>query len=436
MTATSPSEQVAPAPKTLLTKVAGSIALVALAAVFFEASVDLIPDAPIIGYITPLRALIGLGLLSLIILRPAPSSWFTILDGPLLGLAVLAYFSVRYTSASGSQLRLVLTGIAIYYLVVGFRRIVPGSQPAVGQLALVALIAPVAVALQQAASQTSTGFCRAALDGTKESCTDAGAVVRVIGTHTNPNLLSAFILLLTPIAALVLVRRRFSQQFAVTYLVLVGAVVALALTFSRNALLAGIAAICTYLVLKKPTKLRLIIGGIGTALSVCGALWVFHTGATLGIRETLYAMAARVIRENPNGVGLGRAGSVLQVRFNGEHGFAHAHNLWLNWLMETGPVGLLIWVAIPLLTAYVVVRAALRRRPDAPLIAAALVGFWIAGLADHPANAARIAWTMWLVLGLAAASLTAPKFLRDRTEVATPDSRATHQPPKAGILGD
>lgn len=421
---------------TIRTKVAGLTAFAAIAAVILESAVDLVPDDPIIGYITPLRLLIAIGLIALVVLKPRPAHWFTILDAPLLALAVLSYLSVRYTSAPGYEFRLVITGIAIYYLVIGFRRLTAGSQPVMGHLAMVALIPAVGVALQQAANQTSTGFCRAALDGTRESCADAGAMVRVIGTHTNPNLLAAFLLLLTPIAALTLVRTRFSQQHAVTYLVLVGAVVALIFTFSRNALLAAIAAVCTYLILKNPTRKRLTIGGTIGSLAVVGALWIFHTGATLGIRESLYAMSARIIREHPNGVGLGRAGSVLQVRFNGEHGFAHAHNLWLNWLMETGPVGLLVWIAIPLLTGYVVLRAALQRRADAPLIAASLIGFWIAGLADHPSNAARISWAMWIVLGMASASLSAPRFRRDTPEESQPPGRSTHNTSNAGILGD
>lgn len=105
------------------------------------------------------------------------------------------------------------------------------------------------------------------------------------------------------------------------------------------------------MVLRRPTRYRLLISGAATVAAVGIAAVV--TGGRFGVRNDVWAAAARLVVDEPFGVGPGRAGALLDAAIAGDELFAHARNLWLNWAVEAGVAGLLAVLALTAVAALV-----------------------------------------------------------------------------------
>jgi len=130
-----------------------------------------------------------------------------------------------------------------------------------------------------------------------------------------------------------------------------------------------------------------------------------------------------VARDNPTtGVGLGRAGDALRAAGDPGAHYRHSHNLWLTWLVEAGPLAFLAWVWIAGWLLWRGYRAVGRGRALAASSLAAVTGFFIFCLFDHPSNAERIATAFWFVAALVASGVRPPDrlwpFDRRRTAAA------------------
>jgi hypothetical protein len=102
--------------------------------------------------------------------------------------------------------------------------------------------------------------------------------------------------------------------------------------------------------------------------------------------------------------------------------YRHAHNLWLTWLAEAGPLAFVAWLWIAGWLLWRGYRAAGRGRVLAASSLAAVTGFFIFSLFDHPANVERIATAFWFIAALIAAGVRPPErlwpFDRRRTAAA------------------
>jgi len=376
-----------------------TIALLCMGLVFFESVADILPDGTIFWLVTPSRALIGLGLLCGVLVAPAPSMWRTWLDIPMGVLVVASLVASFGNGESMSSWRWVLTGVSFYYLVVIVRRMHPDTHRAAMVLGLLAVAVCALTALRQAANETPTGFCRAPLSGMSYSCEQPGALVRVIGTFSNPNLLAAFLLLCLPLAWLA-VDEWLNRTVRITgYLVVALGYLALVDTWSRAAIAAAVLGALTVVVLRRPTGRRLRIGSVLIGVGFLAAVVVVLV-AGVGNRAQVWTEAVGLAVRHPLGVGVGRAGALLDEAIPGDMQFQHAHNTWLNWLVEAGWLGFLAVVAVTLLTAWRIWRSALGGSRVAAAAGAGLFGFAVMSLADHPANAFRIALGFYFVLGL------------------------------------
>lgn len=124
-------------------------------------------------------------------------------------------------------------------------------------------------------------------------------------------------------------------------------------------------------------------------------------------------------RSGGDHVGLGRAGPLLATAIPGEEQFRHAHNLWLNWAVETGYLGLAGILGVTVGAAVITVHAIRRGAGvDVAALGAGLAGFAVFSLADHPANAARISVAMWAALGLLAGLVGRARLQREQVEHA------------------
>ncbi|MEU1336196.1 O-antigen ligase family protein [Streptomyces sp. NPDC005827] len=420
-------------------KVVQFVPLAALAVLLLDSATDFFPDDPIAGILTPARLTLLLGLVALLVPpeRARLRDFRTRLDLPV---ALLVAAAVAATYGGGhptAPLRGLLTVVATYYLVVGVRRTRPESWRAVGLLALAGVTAASTSAFSQVTNGTSTGFCRTGLL-TDVAC-DAGGgdvLVRATGTFANPNLLGACLVLLLPFALLaaVAVDERTART-AIVVMVLIG-YGALVTTFSRAEYVAAAAGLLVLggaywlaprLADRARRRVLAVVGGLGL-LATAGVIWgVSRAGDSLGVRGQAWRAALRVARQNPLGVGLGRSGDAISAAAPGGRVFVHAHNLWLNWLVETGPLGLLAVLSMTVVAWASAGRAAREKSVPGTFGLASLTGFFLAGMLDDPANLDRISVLFWLVLGVVMAEApagwrrrpAAPVVLDDDTIVLT-----------------
>ncbi|GAA2463531.1 O-antigen ligase family protein [Streptomyces macrosporus] len=432
------SNRTAPAGSGLPHAAARATPFVAAAVVVLDCATDFLSDTPLIGVVTPLRLALAAGLVALLVTGVRLRTFRTRLDLPI-GLLLLA--SAGTTVVGGhatAPLRGLLTAVAGYYLIVAVRRSRPESWRAFGLLALVCVAAVGTTAFAQVTNETPTGFCRTGLL-TEVDCdaSGSGTLIRAVGTFANPNLLAAFLVLFTPVALLAV--GAVAERTARAVVVLVGVIgyAAVLTTFSR----AGYVAAATGLLVlgtayrlapRLDERRRRLAAGLCLAALAAGAvvIWVVsRAGTALGVRGQAWRAALDIASADPLGVGLGRAGAVISAATPGDRVFAHAHNLWLNWLVEAGVAGL---SAVLLITATALVCAARAAREKSVVGTAglaALVGFFLVGMADHPANLDRVDMLFWLVLGLVMAE--APDRWRRRAAAPSPATTAAVRSPAA-----
>ncbi|WP_433289617.1 O-antigen ligase family protein [Pseudonocardia sp. CA-142604] len=400
-----------------------TVAVLCMAAVLLEATADLLPDEPVVWVLTPVRLVLGAGLVAAAVAGLRPGQWRTPLDPAIGALLLAAALGTVLAGQPWAAWRGVLTAVAAYYLVVGVRRSVPDAGPAFGLLALVGVAVAGTVAARQAAAGTATGFCRGAIDGSADVC-GPDAVIRAVGTFSNPNLLAAFLVLLLPVAAAGAAQLADrTSRLVGTALVVVG-YAAVLLTASRGGIVAAVAGAAVFVVLRRGHGRAFPIGGrlrpgravvvlLGVGGVVAAGLLLLAPALSVGVRADVWTAAVGLVAQHPLGVGPGRAGALLDAAIAGDEAFQHAHNLWLNWAVEAGVPGLVAVLAITVGTAIVTRRAALAGSATAVAAGAGLAGFAVMSLADHPANAIRVSIAVWIVLALVAAE-SAPRTLARR----------------------
>lgn len=392
--------------------VARLVAMLAVAVVMLTAATDFFPDSTLVGVVTPLRLVIACGLIALPFTGARWTTLRTRIDIPIGILVVVAAAGTLLGGRPGAPLRELLVEVAVFYLVVGLRRTRPESRAAVSILALVSVAIAATVAFSQVNNQTPTGFCGGGFLG-DVTCGN-GAMIRAEGTFSNPNELAAFLLLLAPTAILArnMVRDRLAQTVLVGLAICGGA--AVLVTFSRGAyagIVAGVAAaMAARTLFRKLGRVQLTLIVTAATLATAGSAMVVAVlsrhDQSLGLRGTAWTAALRIAAAHPLlGVGLGRAGSVITALTGVD--FAHAHNMWLNWLVETGVPGLVAITAITVIAVVSAARLASQGSAAGACELAGLTGFLLMSLLDDPANSSRIAVAMWLLIGLVMAETPA-----------------------------
>lgn len=380
------------------------VASIALTLLILEAGADLLPDEPLFWVITWDRLCILVGLLALAGEVPGLQTLRTRIDVPI-ALLVGAGLVASVLSGSGlSMWRWQLTGVGAFYLTVLLRRIAPGSWATVRGAVVLAVAAPVLVAMRQWNQQTPTGFCRASIDGSSSSCLADGSWIRVIGTFSNPNLLVAFLVMAVPLVLAYVLRTRETGTRSVAAVLLVLTAAAALLTFSRGGALALLAGLLTTVVLLKAWRLPkgTLMGAY--ALGVLGVVVIVLTQGLAGVRGSIWQQAVVVTATHPLGVGLGNGGSAINARVDYTQTIQHAHNLWLTVGVELGWIGLvaITWLGFAALSAGI--RHARAASVVAPYAVGSLVALGTVSMMDTPTNAVRVALLAWVVIGLVVTS--------------------------------
>ena len=383
------------------------VAIVAVSALMLGTGVEILPAGGLLSVFTLGRVLILAGLVALVVGGARLADFRTALDIPI---ALLLMAGVVTTFRGGHEvapLRFLITVVALYYLTVGVWRRHPEARETLPVVALIAIVASAVVGVAQVAQDTPTSFYRDGFSPVVSTVPRGDLLQRAIGSFDNPNLLATHILLFAPIGALAALLAP-TRSLRVVAIALVGlAYIGLLLTFSRAGIGAGLLALAVVAHARRPAWRPRILAGAALATALLG-LGVAVTGGDLvgGFgRPEAWSLAARVaVEEQPlTGIGLSRAGDVMNALGDEEIRFRHAHNLWLTWWVEAGPIALfaVLWI-----TAWLLLRGyheAARGSAVATAALAASVGFFAFSMLDHPANVERIATAFWLVAALMAA---------------------------------
>lgn len=424
------------------------VALVALLLVIIDTTVGVLPQRalvsglPVLSVLSIQRVVVLAGLLALLIASPRPSTFRTVVDIPLLALLALAVWSVFSAGQEQAPLRGLATAVGVFYLAVGVLRRHPDAVPAVLVTVLAAAFVTAGTAVEQWLDPSvDTGFCRDGLRNVNE-CGD-GTTSRAIGTFTNPNILGGYLVGALPLAS-ALLWTRAPRRLRVPFGVLAGIGAAgLVVSFSRGAVaglvIAGAVAV-TAVLLARRGRVRSVPALVVAAMSAVALLLV--ATAVTGVlgrvsgRAALWATGLDAARQGGvDGVGYGRAGAVMSALSGVD--YAHAHDLWLNWLIDVGPLGPVLITAVIVLA----VLAGTRRAADGSALAGGAVtglgALVLASVVDHPTTVSSVFLLLMLVV---AAAVAGPRPLpggAGRHQGATRQSwDQAGYPPVAGTTGD
>ncbi|MBA3301175.1 MAG: O-antigen ligase family protein [Thermoleophilaceae bacterium] len=391
--------------------VVGAVPLVVICALLLSTGAEIMPPETLISLgpvqITLARLLILMGLVALVVAEgPRIGLFHSRLEIPLaLLLAVVALSTIKWDT--GPRGRFLFESVALFYLVVGVVRARPESRTAITLIALVSLALSALGGIAQISQEVATGFYR---DGC-EPVTRPGPIkppdslTRATGTFANPNVLAGHILLLAPLAAVAAWASAAVLQLRLALGLVAGlGYLALLLTYSRTGVFIALIGIGIAIATTK-VRHRWPLVALGLALAIATTFLFASCGSDAGAgygRKQEWRETIEIAIENPAlGIGPGRLGVVLDAR-DPTFSAQHAHNLFLNWWAEAGPVAMLAFIWIFGFLIWRTGRAAFAGDRIARGLLVALVGFGLFSLADHPANVDRVATAMWIVFGLAA----------------------------------
>ncbi|HZD65043.1 MAG TPA: O-antigen ligase family protein [Acidimicrobiales bacterium] len=380
----------------LLARTLGSLPLVAVSVLLVNATEPVLPAPTLLWRITPARLVFLVGFAALLASGVRLGDFRTRLDVPIGLLLVAAAASILHGGFSPAPLQVLVEDVALYYLTVGCLRRNPDALQGLSVAAFAAVTITAIVALHQVSQHVNTTFCRAFF--TDVPCAP-GRLIRATGTFSNPNVMAPDVLLLGPLAALVpgQVGDRWSR-LALGGLLAAG-YAGLVVTYSRGAYLGAVAAggaVGLAMIYRRGAWRRAYTWALAIGAVLAAA--AFGTGLVgrLGERNLIWSRAVALARRHlATGVGVGHTRQALGTA----HGVPlyHAHNLWLDWLLAAGVVGLIAIIAITAVSLRAAIRSSLAGSPAA---LASLTGFYVVSLVDDPAYLHRIAATWWLVLAV------------------------------------
>lgn len=386
-------------------------ALAVLTLVVLDTAIGFLPAITALPYVNTTRLLLAGGIAAVVVRdrlrgdRPLrgrlPAGSAPVVAGAGLLLYWQLASSIGFTTSDLSLVRLLGEQLATAVFVV----LLVDSREKLQTLLAVLGLAVGAVSLhalrQFAAGENTEHFLLwqggSAAGGHAATLPD-GAIVRVVGYFTDPNVLATWLVLLLPLVAVALWRTPLPRWAVVLFLSLPAA--ALVLTFSRAPFLGLLAAAAVLLARRRPW-LPVALAALAV-VAVVNPLSSGRLVSAIAPRLDVWAEAARVVVAAPLfGVGSGGFREVAPLYYN-------AHNLFLHLGAEGGVVAALA-IGVVLAGA---VRLALRqsRLPGdlgavGVALAVSLVAFSVVSVLDNPYNARAVSATFWLLVGLLLATV-------------------------------
>lgn len=256
---------------------------------------------------------------------------------------------------------------------------------------------------------------------------------RAVSLFENPNVLATYLLLVLPFALYCTIHASLSKEKLLFRLATLSILLCLILTWSRGAWIAAIVTLLLFFLIysKKTTRFLVLLCGIVPVLAFVlpqSIVRRFTSIGDLADSSSLYRVYTwkgtwHAIREYlMGGVGYGNAAYAEiypQFAYAGMEAAAHSHNLFLQIVFGMGIGGLLVFVAILLLSAqmnfeYLKQAKGHRSRLLVLSCMCAVLSSLIMGLFDYIWYNYRIFFLFWVVLAMACACVRVGNTERQR----------------------
>lgn len=256
------------------------------------------------------------------------------------------------------------------------------------------------------------------IDSTTQSWVDSEMFedikTRVYSTLDNPNVLGQFLILTIPlcIACMLSAKKLLSKLI---YLAITAVAAAcLAFTWSRGAWVGVVLAIAVFFLLKD--KRWIAVGVLAIAIMpfvlpesiMSRLLSIGNTGdSSTSYRVSVWIGSIRLIRDFwATGIGLGSE-AFLEIypsyALGGANFALHSHNFYLQWIVDMGIAGLIVYFMI-LLTAVKSISTVKAKntliRNATPAMTGALVGYLFQGMAENLWYNYRMILIFWIYMAL------------------------------------
>jgi putative inorganic carbon (HCO3(-)) transporter len=272
----------------------------------------------------------------------------------------------------------------------------------------------------------------------------------VFATLGRSNFVGAYVALLLPLTlALMVTAQRRTQRLVWLGLTSIE-ILLVGLTLARGAWLAALAGTSAFGLLwfwprlSRRWRMAIVAGGVATGLVILtGILWLDSRGGSVAARLTIWRAVLELIVQRPLlGFGPDTLGLVFprvyppQLVYYQGRGVAvdRAHNLFLDWAVSTGLLGLVAWTVL-LVTFFVTGWRAMKQTCNSKqralltgclaAVAANVIGNLVSF--DLTATASATSLIMAVTVSLAAGPIRIPKQTLDRT-----DSRQLPRPLAVG----
>jgi len=240
--------------------------------------------------------------------------------------------------------------------------------------------------------------------------------LRVYSTFGNPNVYGAYLLLAIPPAAAMI----FCAKKPIYKLIATGItgllLVSLALTYSRGCYLALAVSILVFILLIEKRMIVFFVAGLAAVPFVLPAAMLARLASIINFDDTSTAFRLNIYRASVRiledfwmaGLGQGIEAYNQVYPF---YAFAavpspHSHNLFLQIFLETGIVGIVVFIVVLACffrTQFSFIRRTtdLSRKVLAAALTAAVVGFLFQGMFDHVFYNYRVMLTFFIFIGIA-----------------------------------
>ncbi|MDR1821001.1 MAG: O-antigen ligase family protein [Oscillospiraceae bacterium] len=244
-----------------------------------------------------------------------------------------------------------------------------------------------------------------------------GVYLRVYATLENPNVLAEYLDLIIPFTFAIAVTEKSKLIKLVSLGCLAAQLMALLYSYSRGGWIATIAAIAVFLIaLDRRFVVLLVLGGIG-GLALMPAQYINRLMSVGNItdRSTLYRLyiwlgTIDMVKDGhwQIGIGVGETAFASVYRLYDYGGIVtpHSHNLFLQFITESGVLGLVSILGAFFSGIRQGMRAFLsggRTRLYSLAAACGILGFFVQSMTDFGFYNYRVTFVFWCVLGLAAA---------------------------------
>ncbi|HIU49329.1 MAG TPA: O-antigen ligase family protein [Candidatus Avimonoglobus intestinipullorum] len=239
-------------------------------------------------------------------------------------------------------------------------------------------------------------------------------IVRVYSTFDNPNVLGQYLILMIPVAFAMLLQSKGSGKKIVYTIVNLCMFACLLYTWSRGAWVGAVLSLVFFVLLRDRRWLIICLIGLLLMPSVLPAS-ILERLTSIGnmedsstaYRVSVWVASLRMARDYwMSGIGIGFSAfeKIYPAYALNGAGFAlHAHNFYIEWVVEMGVLGLLTFLAL-ILTAYKQIAAVREKKSLIRFVtlamAGALLGYLFQGMAENLWYNYRMVLLFWIYMGI------------------------------------